>query len=57
MKPTAVAYQTYKDFAKKYRIRLTYVCAGKRIPKTFALFKKQIKEYETKNNIRNGLYL
>jgi hypothetical protein len=55
-KAVVIAYETYKDFARKYRIRLTYTSDGKRTPKTFAMFKKQIEEYEKKNNVRGGLY-
>jgi hypothetical protein len=53
---TAVSYDTYRLFAKKYNIRLTKATNGKRTPKSFSTFKREIKLYEKKHNIKNGLY-
>ena len=51
---TAIAYETYRMFAKRYGIRLT---TGKpRRNKTFKEFQTQIRNYEAKHNIRKGLY-
>lgn len=55
-----VSRETYKMFAKRYKIALSY-----RVPnpnyrqykkKTLAQLKKEIYQYEKQNNIKNGLY-
>ena len=48
-----ISYLTYKEFAKKYGIRLTTLTGKKKTMKQLA---RQIYNYESKNNIKNGLY-
>jgi hypothetical protein len=52
MDNVAIAIKTYYDFAKKYKIPVTI--QGK--PKGIEQIRREIKEYERKNNIKNGLY-
>ena len=49
-----IGYLTYKDFAKKYGIRLTTSTTKRR--KTMKELATQIYNYEKKHNITNGLY-
>ena len=42
----AFSYQTYKDFAKKYKIKLSMVVNGKRKMKTIQQLSKEIRQYE-----------
>jgi len=51
-----ISYKTYKQFAKKYKIKLTKVIDGKRIKKSFYDFQQEIYKFEDENNIKNGLY-
>jgi len=53
---TIVAYETYKQFAKKYKISLSEVVDGKRRKKNTLLLSNQIKEFEKKNKVKDGLY-
>ena len=53
---TAVSYETYRKFAKKYNIRLTKTVNGVRKKKTFTDFKRQIRKYEKSHNVKGGLY-
>ena len=48
-----IGFLTYKQFAKKYGIRLTTLTGKK---KTMNQLARQIYNYESKNNIKNGLY-
>ena len=48
-----ISYITYKEFAKKYGIRLTTLTGKKRTMQQLA---RQIYNYEEKNNIKGGLY-
>ena len=54
---TAVSYQTYQQYAKKYKINVTYICDGKRKRKSFEMLQKEIRDYETTNKVRSGLYV
>ena len=54
---TTVSYKTYKRFAKKYGIVLSYINTNdKRELKTMKKLRREIYNYEFKNNISNGLY-
>jgi predicted transcriptional regulator len=54
---SVVGYGTYKKFAKKYNIPLSFVNAsGKRKLKTMKRLSKQIKQYESTHKMTNGLY-
>ena len=48
-----ISYITYKEFAKKYGIRLTTLTGKKRTMQQLA---RQIYNYEEKHNIKGGLY-
>lgn len=48
-----ISYETYKQFAKKYGIRLTTISGKKRTMQQLA---RLIFNYEEKNNIKGGLY-
>jgi hypothetical protein len=52
----AVAYKTYQMFARKYGIRLSYVKNGTRKPKSFDMFKREIRRHENTYRVRGGLY-
>jgi hypothetical protein len=47
-----VSYKTYREFAKKYKIKLS----KKGIKKTFDELSQEIYNYEVKNNVTKGLY-
>ena len=49
-----IGYLTYKDFAKKYGIRLTTSTTKRK--KTMKELATQIYNYEKNHNIKNGLY-
>jgi hypothetical protein len=53
---TAVSYETYVIFARRYGIRLTTQVNGKRKKKSMKVLKKQIWRYENKYNVKGGLY-
>jgi hypothetical protein len=53
---SVVAYETYQMFARKYGIRLSYVKNGIRKPKSFDMFKREIRRYEIFHKVRGGLY-
>ena len=48
-----ISYLTYKEFAKKYGIRLTTLTGKK---KTMPQLARAIYNYEEKHNIKEGLY-
>jgi hypothetical protein len=50
--PAVVSYQTYKTFAKKYKIKLS-VGGLKKTIKTLA---REIKQFELTKNVKDGLY-
>lgn len=50
-----VTGKTYKMFAKRYKIQLSYVSNGKRYKKTMKRLAKEIYEYERDKNLI-GLY-
>ncbi len=57
----AVSSETYKMFAKRYKIALSYGIANPNYnmryeKKTLAQLKNEIYQYEKQNNIVNGLY-
>ena len=52
----AISFLTYKKYAKKYGIKLSYMKNGKRIKKNIGQLQEEIYEYETDNDIDNGLY-
>jgi hypothetical protein len=54
--PRALAYETLRIFARRYRIPLTYTCHGVRRGKTFRLLNQQIYDFEQSHGIRNGLH-
>jgi hypothetical protein len=51
-----ISYETYKYYAKKYGIKLSYLKNGKRVKKNMNELIKEIYEYETMNDIEKGLY-
>jgi hypothetical protein len=51
----AIGYITYKEYAKKYKIPLSYIHNGKRYKKSISELSKEIYEFETKNKLK-GLY-
>jgi len=51
-----ISYDTYKQFAKQYKIRLSKVVNGKRIKKPMSELQHEIYNYEKNNNINKGLY-
>lgn len=51
-----ISYTTYKAYAKKYKIKLTYVNSlGKRQRKSMAELAQEIYDFENENNLK-GLY-
>jgi hypothetical protein len=50
--PTVVSYQTYKTFAKKYKIKLSI--GG--VKKTIKTLAHEIEQFELNKNVKNGLY-
>jgi hypothetical protein len=52
----SIGYETYKYYAKKYGIRLSYVKNGKRVKKNYNELQMDIFKYETENDIKKGLY-
>lgn len=55
--PAPVSYETYKMFAKRYKIRVTHTINGVRRPKPIKLLRAQIKKHEQTHRVRNGLYV
>ena len=53
----AVSYQTYRQYAKNYKINITYVIDGKRKRKSIKMLQKEIRDYETTHKVRSGLYV
>ena len=54
---SAVSYLTYKRFAKKYKIPVSYRdTLGERKLKTMKELRNDIYEYESRNNVIDGLY-
>jgi hypothetical protein len=51
-----ISYETYKYYAKKYGIKLSYLKNGTRVKKNMNELIKEIYEYETMNDIEKGLY-
>ena len=52
----AIGYTTYKEYAKRYKIPLSYLCDnGKRYKKSMSELSTEIYEFETRNNLK-GLY-
>lgn len=51
-----ISYETYKTFAKLYKIKLSKVVDGIRIKKPMSELQKEIYTYEKYNKIKNGLY-
>ena len=51
-----VSYQTYKDFAKAYKIPLSRVTDGKRKLRPISELKEDIRAFEKKHKIKGGLY-
>ena len=49
--PRAFSYKVFKDYAKRYKISLSYVDDIKRHTKTMKMLSDEIKEFETLNNI------
>ena len=56
LKVSAVSYETYRHFAKKYGIRLTKGSVGNRVRISIRELSEKIKRYEKKHNIKDGLY-
>ena len=54
---TVVSYDTYKKFAKRYRIRLTKDVNGRRSKKNIKELSKDIKRYEQSHGVKKGLYV
>ena len=52
----AVSNQTYIFFAKKHKIPLSKVIDGNREKKTIPQLKGEIKSFEKKNKVTDGLY-
>jgi hypothetical protein len=52
----SISYLTYKKFAKKYGIKLSYVRNGKRVKKNMDMLMEEIYKYETDEGIEKGLY-
>ena len=53
---SVVSNETYKKFAKLYKISQSELVDGKRRKKNILLLRSQIKEYEKKNKVKDGLY-
>ena len=53
---TIVGYETYKKFAKKYDISPSSTSDGNRKKKTIIVLRNEIKKFEKKKKIKNGLY-
>jgi hypothetical protein len=55
----AISLQTYKMFAKRYKIRLSYMKNNKRINKTMRELAVEIYDFEMKNidDLESGLYI
>ena len=52
-----ISYETYKQYAKKYKIRLTKNINGERVRKTIKQLQKEIYDHETNSpKIKKGLY-
>jgi len=53
----AIAYETYKIYMKKYKLKLSVVIDGKRRKKTMKQMSYEIYNHETYNeSIKKGLY-
>ena len=53
---SVVSNETYKKFAKLYKISQSELVDGKRRKKNILLLRSQIKEYEKNNKVKDGLY-
>lgn len=49
---SVIANQTYYDFAKKYKIKLSH----NKKKKSIIQLRNEIKDFEKNNKIKNGLY-
>ena len=49
--PRKFSYKVFKDYAKRYKISLSYEDDIKRRTKTMKMLSDEIKEFETLNNI------
>ena len=49
--PRAFSYKVFKDYAKRYKISLSYEDDIQRRTKTMKMQSDEIKEFETLNNI------
>jgi hypothetical protein len=56
MEQRLLAYETVKQFARRYKIRLTKSVDGKRTSKTQRQLSTEIFNYEKRNDIQGGLY-
>ena len=53
----AISFNTYKQIAKLYKIRLSHINSeGKRIKKTLKEVRDKIFNFETDQKIKGGLY-
>jgi hypothetical protein len=52
----AISYNTYKNYAKKYGIKLSFIRNGKRVRKSIDNLQEEIFKYETDNDVGVGLY-
>jgi hypothetical protein len=53
---SAVSHQSYRMFARKYKIKLTKRINNKQVRRTPAELKKDIYNYEKKYKPANGMY-
>jgi hypothetical protein len=52
----AVAHESYRNFARKYKIRLTKIIDNKRVRRKTSELKKDIYKYEKKYKPLGGMY-
>jgi hypothetical protein len=52
----AVGYTTYKKYARLYKIKLYILRDDFNVLKPIKQLQKEIRQYETVNNIKDGLY-
>ena len=53
---SAVSHESYRMFARRYKIKLTKLVRGVRKYRTSKELKKDIYAYEKKNRPKNGMY-
>jgi hypothetical protein len=56
MPAVAIAFKTFKMFAKRYKIPLSKMVDGARVKKDIKQLKREIKAYEKKHKPVNGLF-